>query len=252
VELAPAFQHAHTLGFFRSTAFSTVSYPPLGAIFYDLMYSFGHPVMFYLAIFVVWLGIAIEGVRRQLIGHRISQATAMLFPLTIAAVSFPIEGLLQRGNIEFFVWIFTATGIWAFLRDRNKTAAVLWGLAAATKLYPIILLVLLVARLRFRAFVLGLAAFVVASVLSMAYLGPSMSVALRRSLRNVFGYQTIRASEWSVHEFAANHSAFIPVKFVASIMGGATVTLTNVYYLCGGLVFVALFFGKVRKMPVVN
>jgi hypothetical protein len=128
----------------------------------------------------------------------------------------------------------------------------LWGLAAATKLYPIILLVLLVAKLRFRALVLGMTSFVVASVLSMAYLGPSMSVALRRSLRNVVGYQNFRASELTVHEFAANHSAFIPVRFLASIMGGATGALTNIYYLFGGLIFVALFFGMVRKLPLPN
>jgi hypothetical protein len=252
LQFVPAFQHAHTAGFFRSTAFSTVAYPPLGAILYAAMYSFGHPLMFYLGIFALWLGVAIEGARRWLIRHGISPAVAILFPLTIAAVSFPIEGLVQRGNIELFVWIFTATGVWAFLRDRDKTAAVLWGLAAATKLYPIILLVLLATKLRFRAFVLGLATFVTASVLSMAYVGPNMSGALKRSLRNVVGYQNIRASEWSVHEFSANHSAFIPIKLAASIVGGTTTNLTNLYYLCGGLVFVALFFGKMRKMPVTN
>jgi hypothetical protein len=216
------------------------------------MYSFGHPVAFYLGILALWLGIAVGEMRQRLIAHGICRVTAMLFPLTLAAVSFPIEGLIQRGNIELFVWIFTATGIWAFLRDRDKTAAALWGLAAATKLYPIILLALLVVKLRLRAFVLGLATFVVASILSMAYLGPSMSVAFRRSLRNVFGYQSVRTSEWSVHEFAANHSAIIPVRFVASIVGVATGSLTNLYYLFGGLVFVALFVGRVRKMPVTN
>ena len=252
LEFVPAFQHAHTAGFFRSTAFARVAYPPLGAVLYALMYSFGHPVVFYLGIFALWLGIAIGEVRQRLIDHGISRVTAMLFPLTLAAVSFPIEGLIQRGNIELFVWILTAAGIWAFLRDRDKTAAVLWGLAAATKLYPIILLALLVAKLRLRAFVLGLATFVVASILSMAYLGPSMSIALRRSLRNVFGYQNVRTSELSVHEFAANHSAFIPVRFVALVMGGSNGSLTNLYYLFGGLVFVALFFGRVRKMPVTN
>jgi hypothetical protein len=252
VEFVPAFQQAHVAGFFPGRAFSTVAYPPLGAILYALMYSFGHPVIFYLGIFTLWVGVAIEGVRRRLVDQGISPVVAISFPLTLAAVSFPIEGLVQRGNIELFVWIFAAAGVWAYLRDRDKTAAVLWGLAGATKLYPIILLALLVAKLRFRSFVLGLATFVMASILSMAYLGPSMSIALRRSLRNVFGYQDVRTSEWSVHEFAANHSAFIPVRFLASIAGGATGNLTNLYYLCGGLAFVALFFVRVRKMPVTN
>jgi hypothetical protein len=248
----PAFQHAHKAGLFPGIAFSVAAYPPLASVLFALMYSFGHPVVLYLVIFALWLGIAIEGVRRRLIDYGISRVTAILFPLTLVAVCFPIEGLVQRGNIELVVWIFTAAGIWAFLRDRDKTAAVFWGLAAATKLHPIILLALFVAKLRFRAFALGLATFVVASVLSMAYLGPSMREALRTSMRNVFGYQSVRTSEWSVHEFAANHSAIIPVRFLASVLGGATGNLVNLYYLCGGLLFVALFFSKVRKMPVTN
>jgi hypothetical protein len=249
---APAFQHPHTGGFFRSTAFSTIAYPPLGAILYALTYSFEYPVMLYLGIFALWLGVAIGGVRRLLIGHGISPIVAMLFPLTVAVVSFPIEGLVQRGNIELFVWIFAGAGIWAFLRDRDKTAAVLWGLAAAAKLYPVILLVLLIAKLRFKAVVLGLTALVMASALSMAYIGPTMETALERSFKNVFGYQSIRTSEWSVHEFSANHSALLPVRLAASMVGGANMNLTRFYYLCGGVIFLALFFGKVRKMPVTN
>jgi hypothetical protein len=247
----PGFQEAHAAGLLRSSAFSAAAYPPLASVLYALIYAFGHPVVLYLGIFALWLGIAIDAVRRRLIEHGINRRTALLFPLTLAAVSFPIEGLIQRGNIELFVWIFTALGLWAFLRERDETAAVLWGLAAATKLYPIILFGLLAAKLRFRAIVLGLATFITASVLSMAYLGPSIRIALHRSLGNVFGYQNVRTSEWSVHEFAANHSAFVPVRFLASIASGAGANLTNLYYVFGGLLFL-LFFIKVRKMPVAN
>jgi hypothetical protein len=134
LEFLPMFQHAPTAGLLRSTAFSTLAYPPFGSVFYALMYSFGHPVVLYLAIFALWLGVAIESVRRRLIDHGVDRVTAILFPLTLAVVSFPIEGLIQRGNIELFVWVLAAAGMWAFLRDRDKTAAVLWGLAAATKL----------------------------------------------------------------------------------------------------------------------
>jgi Glycosyltransferase family 87 len=250
LEFVPAFQKAQT-GFFRSPAFSVIAYPPFGAVFYPLLYSFGHPVVFYLGVFALWLGIAIEGVRRRLIQYGINGPTALLFPLTVAAVSFPIAGLVQRGNIELFVWIFTAIGVWAFLRDRNQSAAVFWGLAAAMKLYPIVLLVLFVRRRGFKAFASGLAAFVIASVLSMAYVGPTVGIALERSVKNVSGYQNVRMSEWNVHEFSANHSAFTLIKLVVP-KSRVTANLTNLYYLCGGLVLVALFFGKVRKMPPEN
>ncbi len=252
LEFVPNFELAPTPGFFRSAAFSGIAYPPLGAASYALLYSFGQPVAFYLGIFALWLGVVGEGVRRHLLDFGIKRTTAILFPLTLIAVSYPIEGLVQRGNIELFVWIFTAAGVWAFLRDRDKTAATLWGLAAATKLYPIILLALLVTKLRWKAFALGLAAFLIGSIVSMAYMGPTMSVALTRSLGNIFGYQNARAPEWSGHEFAANHSAFVPVKFVTLAAGGLKAPPANFYYLAGGLIFVALFFGKVRRMPAIN
>ena len=76
----------------------------------------------------------------------IGGATAILFPLTVLLASFPIAGLLQRGNIELFLWIVTATGVWMFVRGRDDAAAVLWGLAAALKLYPVVLLALLLPR----------------------------------------------------------------------------------------------------------
>lgn len=252
-ELIPTFRYLHTEAFFQSAAgHSPVAYPPLAAVLYALMYSFGRPVVFYLGVAAVALGCAVWGVRRALIGYGINPWTATLFPLTLVVVSFPIEGMLQRGNIELFVWIFTAAGTWAFMRDRDDAAGVLWGLAAATKLYPVLLLTLMLAKRRFRAFAVGVGSFIAASALSMLYLGPSLGVAFRGSMRSVFGYQGARAAEWSMHELAANHSTFLLVKVVATLMGADAAALTTPYYVCGGLLFLLVFFKYVRKIPVAN
>ena len=80
---------------------------------------------------------------------------AALLPLTVAAMSFPIARLIHQGNIELVVWIFTATGVWAFMRGHENAAAVLWGLAAAMKLFPLVLLGLLLPRRHYRAFAAG-------------------------------------------------------------------------------------------------
>ncbi len=155
IQDVPTFRMLHTAAFFDPANPSPVAYPPFGAIQLGLLYGSGHPVTFFLLLAVTALGFAVWGVRRALVENGIDRRVALLFPLTLALVSFPIERLVVQGNIEIFLWIFTAAGVWAYLRDHDDVAAILWGLAAASKLYPVVLLVLLLPRRKFRAFSVG-------------------------------------------------------------------------------------------------
>jgi hypothetical protein len=86
----------------------------------------------------------------------------------------------------------------------------------------------------------------------MLWLGPSITVAWQGALRNVFGYQGRRASEWSLHELLANHTAYDLAKFAALITKVPLVKLTLPYYVCGALLVGVAFFGKLWKAPVAN
>ena len=255
LEYIPTFQFLHTAAFFHNAnpvIYPPVAYPSFGAVLYALCYLGSHPVIFYLTVAALWIALVEWGVRRALLREGVSRWVATLFPLTALIVSFPLEGLLQRANIELFVWIFAASGVWAFLRDRDDAAAVLWACAASAKLYPIVLLVLLLPRKKYRAFLVGVASFVLISLASMEYLGPSIPVALRGALDGVFGYQGMRAVEWGAHDLGTNHSFFGLVKVVVWLVGGSTARMALPYYACGGVIFAAVFFGRVRKMPVAN
>jgi hypothetical protein len=242
----------HTTAFFGNPDTPPVAYPPFGAVMYAFDYCFPSPIGFYLATAFVWLTAGIWAVRRALIKNGMSAVTATLFPLTVVLASFPIAGLLQRGNIEIFLWIFAACGTWAYVREKDDAAAVLWGLAAAMKLYPIIFLALLLPRRRYRAFAVGVGTFVTASVVSMWWLGPSFAVVWKGSLRNVFGYQGVRVAQWNLHEIAANHSAFGLAKLVAMVTGFPLSRLTLPYYALGAMVFAFAFFKRLWKMPMAN
>lgn len=252
MEFPPVFRLVHTAAFFDGVGDSRVAYPPVGAAIYALIYATGHAIGLYVTTMAAWLAAGVWGVRRELRKQGIGAWESTLFPLTVVLFSFPIAGLLVRGNIELFLWILAATGVWLFLRGREDAAALLWGLVAAAKLYPILFLALLLPRRKWRAFALGVATFLGATAAALKWLGPTMGVALHGSLRNVFGYQGKRVEQFSLHELMANHSMFGWAKFAAMVAHVPLAKMTLPYYACGALVFGLAFFGRLWKMPVAN
>ena len=252
LEYLPTFRLLHSAAFFTDPTVPHVAYPPLGAALLAALYGTRHPVIAFLTIGALFLGAATVFVSRHLASSGVSQRLSILFPLTLIAVSFPIAGLLQRGNVELFVWILCAIACWAYRHSHNTEAALAWGLAAAIKLYPILFLVLMISRGKYRAFLIGLGSSVLCSIIAMLYLGPNLSAAWAGSIDNVFGYQGIRISDWTPHDLSTNHSIFSLVKAATVHMGLPAATLAQPYIVCGLLFFPVLYFTRLRMMPEPN
>ena len=206
----------------------------------------------FLCLAFVGLTLAIWFTRRALHRAGLSVACATWLPLSVVLLSFPVQRLVHQGNIELLVWAFTAAGVWAFLRERNHLASGLWALAGAMKLYPLVLLLLLLPQRCYRAILLGVGVFLGVSWLSLWWLGPTVAEAWQGSFRNVFGYQSVRASEWSLRELVANHSFFWLVKLGAQIAHIPPSKLTLPYYACGAALMGWAFIARLRLMPVAN
>jgi hypothetical protein len=252
LENRPVFALLHTPDFFTGRESAPVSYPPLSTVFLGGLYATGHPTAVYLTIAAVWLGAVCWAIRRRLIGYGLGALVATCFPVLLVAVSFPIAGLLQRGNIELFVWLFAAMGVLAYVSCRNVAAGILWGVAGAMKLYPLVFLLLLLTRRDVRAVLAGLSVFALASFAAIAYLGPTVAVAAKGALHLVFGYQGIRAGEWSMHELAANHSFFGLVKVAAVLLNRNPTFWILPYYLIGVALFLWLYTKRIARMPEAN
>jgi hypothetical protein len=248
----------HTAAFFAAAPTAQfpdarpIFYPPLTSVALAPIYAAASPEGVFVAISVAWFGMMVWWVRRELVRQGIAAATATLFPVTLGLMLFPAVRLVHEGNVELLLWICAAVGTWAFLEEKDDWAAVLWGLAAAMKLYPAVLLILFLPRKKYRAIGMGVATIVVSSLASVAWLGPTIGIAWRGSLHNVFEYQGIRVSEWSQRELMANHSVFGLVKLVALIAGWHPEKLTLPYYACGMVVMLGAFFWKLWRMPVAN
>jgi hypothetical protein len=260
MEYPGTYKLLHTAAFFFNVAgnpwpypmFSPVAYPPFAAAVMAPMYAFRVPEVVFLGVSGAWLAALVGWVGRGLVRAGIGPVTAGAMPLSLALISFPIERLVHQGNVEMVLWMFTALGVLAFLRGHDDAAAVLWGLAAAMKLFPIVLLILLLPRRKWRAFAVGVATFVGATVWSLWWLGPSIRVAWAGTIQNVFGYQGTRMAEWTLRELVANHSLIEVAKMGAMIAHYPMGRLTLPYFAFGAAVLGAAFFGKLWRMPVAN
>jgi hypothetical protein len=260
MEYPGTYKLLHSAAFFFNVAgkpwaypmFSPVAYPPFAAAVMAPMYAFPIPEVVYLVVSGAWIAVLVGWAGRGLVRVGVAPATAVLMPLSLALISFPIERLVHQGNVEIVLWMFTAVGVLAFLRGHDDAAAVLWGLAAAMKLFPIVLLVLLLPRRKWRALVEGIATFVGATLWSLWWLGPSVRVAWAGTMVNVFRYQGARTAEWTLRELVANHSLMEVAKMGAMILRYPMGSLTLPYFGFGAVVLGAAFFGKLWKMPVAN
>lgn len=120
------------------------------------------------------------------------------------------------------------------------------------KLYPAILLILLLPRRKWRAFALGVTTLVAATLLSVWWIGPTFGIALRGSIDNVFDFQASRSAQWNIEQLASNHSAFSLVKLGAMLGGVLPKKLMLPYYFCGAATLGWAFFVRLWRMPAIN
>ena len=250
----------HTRAFFFNVSgrpwpyplYSSVAYPPFAAAVMAPIYLSGQPELFFLLLSAIWLFGVVWCVRGWMRCAGVAAWSATLLPLSLTGISFPIVRLVREGNIELVVWALTATGVWAWFRSRNYVAALLWGCAAAMKLFPFALLFLLLPRKQWRAFAAGLATSVAVTLWSLWWLGPTVASAWRGSLNNIFGYQGIRIAEWSLNELVANHSLMNIAKLASLVLHYPMNRLSPPYYAGGALFMGLVMTTRPWKLPLAN
>jgi hypothetical protein len=237
------------------------TYPaPLGLVF-ALFFKLAHPLAVYLGLcgagLIVWAVCLVRGLAAAGIGvlHGAGFAALML------AAAWPVVALFNTANIEGLVAILLAAGVYGVLRERYWLGATLIGLAAAMKLFPFILLALLLSRRRWKEFAWGLAVAALTTIVSLAALGPTIIDAQRHiadGLRFVD-----QAFILSTQRDALNysHSLFSIVKFVVVIVARGAgwhdeaallSTTLRVYMVAAAIGGVALYFAIIRKLPMLN
>ena len=237
----------HTAKFFTSRAYSAFAYPAGSAPIYEAFYSTSSPLNTYI---YVSYGAILAGLFAALAFLRKQNAASFFFPLLF--LSFPMIFLVQRANIEIVLWVLVAVGLVLYRRGWAIPAAMVFGIVAATKLYPILLLGLFLKRKRdLPAFVIGILSAMVAMAAAIAYTGPTFLIAAKGFFTGVNRFQDHYVDVVSKVEVMFDHCLFSPFKYYAYSHHISPAPWKSLYFLIAAALALVLFL-RVRTMPFLN
>ncbi len=137
--------------------------------------------------------------------------------LLLAVTSYPWHFLYDRGNIELFVYVFVAGGVWAWLTGHEALAAVLWGVAGSLKIYPILLLAIFARRHHWRCLLLGSATSAGVLVFSFWYVGPTIATAALGTVGGILGFVGHYGGHVRLAELTFDHSILGGMKELSTL-----------------------------------
>jgi hypothetical protein len=179
--------------------------------------------------------------------------------LCTAVFSFPLIFLLDRANTEGLVWIVSSLGLAFFAIRRYASSAVLLALAASMKIFPGLLLLLLIAKKRYRDFGIAIAAAGAFTWGSLWLAGPTTARAGEGIVDGLAYLRQIQVFDYKPFEIGFDHSLFAFVKQVCfravhdvSRVNALLPGIYLAYGLCAAALFGVIYFLSIRRLHVLN
>ncbi len=235
---------------------NTFSYFPVAAYGYIFFYYISSTVAVYVYLLSVFLAVCISGITLGYILRRSSLAKMfwIIIVLTILT-SYPFMFLIDRGNIEGLLWIFVLLGTLSFVNNKFFMAGACFAIAASMKLYPVVFLLLLLSKHKYKEFVTSIFILVIISILA-AY-GLTGSICETFSL--IFGGQSgFLRTNAPVQEYIAVigfihslYSVFIQTLFITQFAVNKLMVLI-IYIASIPMGFILIYLLKIRYLPLIN
>jgi hypothetical protein len=249
------FKYFHDATFFQLAGFP-FTYPAPAAIAFDGFFQLGsHALEAYF--FFCFLAFAGGGLflGRAIIhrGLAVSQTIALIGLSFL--LSYPFWFLIQRANIEMVNWLFVAFGVTAYWNKRWYIAALFIGVAASVKIFPFVLLGLLLSARKYRAVAFGIAVCIFSTVASTWFVGPTYRVASAGIAKGLAFFRLNYMLQVHPLEIGYDHSIFALIKELAFRHRAPElyyVPWLNGYMLVAASAGLILYFWKIRTLPRAN
>lgn len=200
---------------------------------------------------VLWLAVLLG---RRLVAYRVPPVQVITVLAVSLLLSYPFWFEYRLGNVEIWVFLLNAFGVLLFLRNRTYAAAVLFGLSAGFKVFPIVYLGLLLAKKQYRQVIVGVAVAVVFNVFALWWMGPTFSMAYH-GVQAGLAYNRVHYQlHWLPLETGFDHTIIGFIKMSLRVRKGESIPsmLVSAYLLIAGCAGVALYFLRIRFLPVIN
>lgn len=246
----------HTAAFFR-TGFPFTYPAPVSLVYYVFFNGFGQhgEAAFLIFCGLVYLAAAV-GFCRVLLRHGLEVEAALGLSALVLLTSWPALLVWDRANMEIVVFVATLLAVSSYARGRFYRAAILFGVAASLKLFPFIFFALFLSRRQGKQMAVGVATFAAVSVGSLALLGPTISVAYQGISNGLLYFRESYMIRWNVTENGVDHSMMAFAKAVAIYIfrdwRNDFTRMLAVYLPLTAVVGAALYFARIRKLPMVN
>ncbi len=255
----PRFRDFHHATFFSHNLAHGMlfTYPAPNALAYEFFYRSGGLAVYVAcgAAAVIWAAIAfVGGLQRA----GLSRQTALLFVGLCALLSYPLLFNFYVGNSEIVVGVALGLGLYCFLTEKTWAAAVLLGIAASLKIYPLLFLVLFLKKKQYRALAVALCVFVFANLVGLKLMSGSIMTAWHGVQEGLKFYETNYALTVSGHDLGIDHSLFAEMKGLINMSSSpypslATMTvIMRVFLVVCGVSVLGIYAGRIRKLPMLN
>ncbi|MHB1796126.1 MAG: glycosyltransferase family 87 protein [Acidobacteriaceae bacterium] len=226
------------------------AYPAPALMVYQFFYLFPHALVVFMATGVCMFATAAYLLGRAMVRRGVAARSAFIFAGTALICSYPILFVMDQGNIEVYLWLVIALGVWAYMRGGWTLAATLFGVAASMKFYPAVYLGLLLARKRYKAFFFGIMVAILATILSLWILGPTIHLAYLGVNQRLHNFSSTYVSTTQPGGIGFDHSLFSLVK--ATLPGQNYQMYASIYLPFAAVVGFVVYFWRIWRLPRIN
>jgi hypothetical protein len=267
------FMHFRTAAFWDAYEYP-FTYPAPLAVLYAVLYLIPHALRYYLVAYVGAVFAAALMLRRALVERGIGSAAAIVFTAAFFVFNYPLRTLFESANTEGIVAILAAFGVYCILRDRCWLGGALIALAGTLKIFPFILLALLLSKRRYREFAWSLCVAFAINLASLAIVGPTIAEAERHISAGIHYVQYTFIYSVNPAAVTFNHSLFTLVKFpvvairrqlhplvihnhadwlVRAVAERSLLDVTfTAYVIVAAVIGIAAYFVWIRRLPMLN
>jgi hypothetical protein len=250
------FHHFHSRAFYVDPP---LTYPAPASAVYELFFlgparHRGLPAHLYLFAILLCSAIALLLFYKALLRRQVGVGPAAIFVAVLYLCSFPLWFDFHQANIEFAVWVVLSCGIWAHWRGHSWIAAACFGLGAAMKLFPVIFLCLLLSRRQYRQLAFAMVVAAVATVAGLWLLCPDLAYSWQQTNAAIATlHNSTMLVIWPIQS-GFDHTLFCLFKrSLPTLPPPAELNrFLNRYLATAALGGVALYFLRIRKLPLVN